>query len=53
MKSWIYWESRRHHNYLIVGFGVISMDLLQPASDEKDEGAYLLLSVSVSVSVSV
>lgn len=53
MKSWIYWESRRHRNYLIVGFGVISMDLLQPASDEKDEGAYLLLSVSVSVSVSV
>lgn len=28
------------------------MDLLQPVSDEKDAGAYLLLSVSVLVSVS-
>lgn len=41
------------HKDLIVFFGVISVDLLQTASDEKDVGAYLLLSVSASVSVSV
>lgn len=37
--------------YLIVFFGVISVDLPQTAPDEKDVGAYLLLSVSASASV--
>lgn len=40
------------HNDLIVFFGVISVDLPQTApDDEKDVGAYLLLSVSASASV--
>lgn len=41
----------RVHKDLIVFFGVISVDLLHTASDEKDVGAYLLLSDSASVSV--
>lgn len=39
------------HSDLIVFFGVISVDLPQTAPDEKDVGAYLLLSASASASV--